>query len=420
MRLIIYNIIVYLILPLTIIKLVYRGIKNKDYLKGWTERFAIYPNSEKNKWLKRKTLWIHCVSVGETKAIYTLLEQLQKKYPRAHFLITHGTPTGKKVTLPKNKNIHRAYLPYDAFDLVKRFLKFYKPTAGILLEKEIWPNLINQCSSKKIPLLLINGRLSNESIENYKKFRNFYAPLLNKLSTICVQGESDKKNFEQLTTHKVQVMGNLKFDQIPPKETVQKSKKMKHDLMIEDQIVIVAGSTREGEEEIILNEILKMNKKNISLILTPRHPERFSKVESLLKSKNVKFAKRSKASSVKLTPNFILGDSMNEMYMYYALANVVIIGGSFFNYGSQNPIEPLKMKKPTIIGPSIFNFKDIILGAIKSKAAIQINHIHELPRTITKLSNLKTRNAMIEKSKGFISRAEGSSRKNLRIISQYF
>jgi 3-deoxy-D-manno-octulosonic-acid transferase len=420
MRLIIYNIIVYLILPLTIIKLVYRGIKNKDYLKGWTERFAIYPNSEKNKWLKRKTLWIHCVSVGETKAIYSLLEQLQKKYPRAHFLITHGTPTGKKVTLPKNKNIHRAYLPYDAFDLVKRFLKFYKPTAGILLEKEIWPNLINQCSHKKIPLLLINGRLSNESIENYKKFRNFYAPLLNKLSTICVQGESDKKNFEQLTTHKVQVMGNLKFDQIPPKETVQKSKKMKHDLMIEDQIVIVAGSTREGEEEIILNEILKMNKKNISLILTPRHPERFSKVESLLKSKNVKFAKRSKASSVKLTPNFILGDSMNEMYMYYALANVVIIGGSFFNYGSQNPIEPLKMKKPTIIGPSIFNFKDIILGAIKSKAAIQINHIHELPRTITKLSNLKTRNAMIEKSKGFISRAEGSSRKNLRIISQYF
>ena len=420
MRLIIYNIIVYLILPLTIIKLVYRGIKNKDYLKGWSERFAIYPNSEKNKWLKRKTLWIHCVSVGETKAIYRLLEQLQKKYPRAHFLITHGTPTGKKVALPKNKNIHRAYLPYDAFDLVKRFLKFYKPTSGILLEKEIWPNLISQCSHKKIPLLLINGRLSNESIENYKRFKKFYAPLLNKLSTICVQGESDKKNFEQLTINKIQVMGNLKFDQIPPKETVQNAKKMKYDLMIKDQIVIVAGSTREGEEEMILNEILRMNKKNISLILTPRHPERFSKVESLLKSKNVKFAKRSEAALIKSTPNFILGDSMDEMYMYYELANVVILGGSFFNYGSQNPIEPLKMKKPTIIGPSIFNFKDIILGAIKSKAAIQINHIHELPKTITKLSNLETRNSMIEKSKDFISRSEGSSRKALKIISQYF
>ena len=420
MRLIIYNIIVYLILPLTIIKLVYRGIKNKDYLRGWSERFAIYPNSEKNKWLKRKTLWIHCVSVGETKAIYRLLEQLQKKYPRAHFLITHGTPTGKKAVLPKNKNIHRAYLPYDAFDLVNRFLKFYRPTVGILLEKEIWPNLISQCSHKKIPLLLINGRLSNESIENYKRFKKFYAPLLNKLSTICVQGESDKKNFEQLTINKIQVMGNLKFDQMPPKETVQNSKKMKHDLMIKDQIVIVAGSTREGEEEIILNEILKMNKKNISLILTPRHPERFSKVENLLKSKNVKFAKRSQASSIKSTPNFILGDSMDEMYMYYELANVVIIGGSFFNYGSQNPIESLKMKKPTIIGPSIFNFKDIILGAIKSKAAIQINHIHELPKTITKLSNLETRNSMIQKSKDFISRSEGSSRKALKIISQYF
>jgi 3-deoxy-D-manno-octulosonic-acid transferase len=141
--------------------------------------------------------------------------------------------------------------------------------------------------------------------------------------------------------------------------------------------------------------------------LTPRHPERFSKVEKLLKSKNVKFAKRSQASSIKSTPNFILGDSMDEMYIYYELANVVILGGSFFNYGSQNPIEPIKMKKPTIIGPSIFNFKDIILGAIKSKAAIQINHIHELPKTITKLSNLETRNSMIQKVKGVYFKVRG-------------
>jgi 3-deoxy-D-manno-octulosonic-acid transferase len=420
MRLIIYNIIVYLVLPLTIIKLVYRGIKNKDYLRGWTERFAIYPHSEKNKWIKRKTLWIHCVSVGETKAIYRLLEQLQEKHSQAHFLITNGTPTGKKVLLPKNRNIHRAYLPYDAFGLVKRFLNFYRPTVGILIEKEIWPNLITQCNYKKIPLLLINGRLSNESINNYIKFRNFYTPLLNKLSDIYVQSESDKKNFEQLTTHKVQVIGNLKFDQIPPKETMRNSKKLRDDLMINDQIVIVAGSTREGEEEIILNQILKIYKKNITLILTPRHPERFSKVENLLKSKNLKFAKRSKVSSIKSTPNFILGDSMDEMYIYYEMANIVILGGSFFNYGSQNPIEPIKMKKPTIIGPSIFNFKDIILDAIKSKAAIQINHIHDLPKTITKLSHLKTQNSMIQRSKKFISRSEGSSNKALKFINQYF
>ncbi|MDC0542329.1 3-deoxy-D-manno-octulosonic acid transferase [Methylophilaceae bacterium] len=420
MRLIIYNIIVYLVLPLTIIKLVYRGIKNKDYLRGWTERFAIYPHSEKNKWIKRKTLWIHCVSVGETKAIYRLLEQLQEKHSQAHFLITNGTPTGKKVALPKNRNIHRAYLPYDAFGLVKRFLNFYKPTVGILIEKEIWPNLITQCNYKKIPLLLINGRLSNESINNYIKFRNFYTPLLNKLSDIYVQSESDKKNFEQLTTHKVQVIGNLKFDQIPPKETMRNSKKLRDDLMINNQIVIVAGSTREGEEEIILNQILKIYKKNITLILTPRHPERFSKVENLLKSKNLKFAKRSKVSSIKSTPNFILGDSMDEMYIYYEMANIVILGGSFFNYGSQNPIEPIKMKKPTIIGPSIFNFKDIILDAIKSKAAIQINHIHDLPKTITKLSHLKTQNSMIQRSKKFISRSEGSSSKALKFINQYF
>jgi 3-deoxy-D-manno-octulosonic-acid transferase len=235
-----------------------------------------------------------------------------------------------------------------------------------------------------------------------------------------VQSEFDKKNFEKLTTHKVQVMGNLKFDQMPPKGTMQISKKLRDDLMIKDQIIIVAGSTREGEEEIILNQILKMNKKNISLILTPRHPERFSTVESLLKSKNLKFYKRSQSCSVKSTPNFILGDSMGEMYIYYELANIVILGGSFLNHGSQNPIEPIKMKKPTIIGPSIFNFKDIIHDAIKSKAAIQINHIHELPKTITKLSHLKTQNSMVQKSKEFISKSVGSSKKALKFISQYF
>jgi len=420
MHLIIYNIIVYLVLPFTLIKLVYRGIRNKDYLRGWSERFAIYPHSEKNKWIKRKTLWIHCVSVGETKAIYSLLEKLQEKNPQAHFIITNGTPTGKKVTLPRNKNIHRSYLPYDAIALVKKFLDFYKPSVGVLLEKEIWPNLITQCEQSKIPLLLINGRLSNESINKYLIFKNFYAPLLNKLTKICVQNISDKKNFEQLTTNKVHVIGNLKFDQTPPKDTLKISKKIRTDLNIHGQIIIVAGSTREGEEEIILDQILTMNMKNISLILIPRHPERFSIVEDLFRSKKITLAKRSEASLIKSTPNFILGDSMDEMYMYYELANIVILGGSFFNFGSQNPIEPIKMKKPTIIGPSIFNFKDIIVDAIKSKAAIQINDINDLPQTIKKLSHLKTQNLMTKFSKEFISKSEGSSKKALKYISQYF
>jgi len=420
MRLFIYNIIVYLILPLTIIKLIYRGIKNKDYLRCWAERFAIYPRNGKSIWDKRKTLWIHCVSVGETKAIFKLLEELQKKYPQAHFLITNGTPTGKKVMLPQNKNIHRSYLPYDANTLVKKFLNFYKPTVGILLEKEIWPNFITQCNHRKIPLLLINGRLSNKSVTKYLRFKKFYAPLLNKLAKICVQNISDKQNFEKLTSHKVHVMGNLKFDQTPPKDTKKKAKIIKNNLMINDQVVIVAGSTREGEEGIIIDQILAMNMKDITLILIPRHPERFLKVEHILKSKNLKYVKRSKGSLLKSTPNFILGDSMGEMYMYYELANIVILGGSFFDYGSQNPIEAIKMKKPTILGPSIFNFKDIIINAIKSGSAVQINHINELPAIIKKLCHLKTQSLMIKNSEKFISRSEGSSNKALKFISQYF
>ncbi|MBT6355751.1 MAG: hypothetical protein HOJ59_01600, partial [Nitrosomonadales bacterium] len=389
MQLFLYNFIVYLILPLTIVKLLYRGIKNRDYLKNWAERFAIYPNHQRDIWKKRKTVWIHCVSVGETKAIYTLLEKFQKKFPSFHFLITNGTPTGRKVELPSSKKIHRSYLPYDANFLVSRFLQIYQPKIGILIEKEIWPNLINQCDQKKIPLLLINGRLSNESFKKYYEFKKFYTPLFNKLSKICVQNSSDKKNFAKLTSNEIQVMGNLKFDQAPPTNTSEKSKLLKKELKINKQIVIVAGSTRDGEEEIILDQIVSMKRQNITLILVPRHPERFSKVEGLLKSKKIKFVKRSQSSSVNSTPNVVLGDTMNEIYIYYQLADVVIIGGSFLNYGSQNPIEALKMRKPTIIGPSIYNFKDVVTDAIKSNALVKINRIGELPLVIKKYYEFK-------------------------------
>ena len=311
-------------------------------------------------------------------------------------------------------------MPYDANFLVSRFLQIYQPKIGILIEKEIWPNLINQCDQKKIPLLLINGRLSNESFKKYYEFKKFYTPLFNKLSKICVQNSSDKKNFAKLTSNEIQVMGNLKFDQAPPTNTSEKSKLLKKELKINKQIVIVAGSTRDGEEEIILDQIVSMKRQNITLILVPRHPERFSKVESLLKSKKIKFVKRSQSSWVNSTPNVVLGDTMNEIYIYYQLADVVIIGGSFLNYGSQNPIEALKMRKPTIIGPSIYNFKDVVTDAIKSNALVKINRIGELPLVIKKYGNKKNQQLLINNSKKFISKSEGSSNKALKIISQYF
>ena len=163
-----------------------------------------------------------------------------------------------------------------------------------------------------------------------------------------------------------------------------------------------------------------MKRQDITLILVPRHPERFSKVENLLKSKKIKFVKRSQSSWVNSTPNVVLGDTMNEIYIYYQLADIVIIGGSFLNYGSQNPIEALKMKKPTIIGPSIFNFKDVVTESIESNALIKINRFEELPLMIKKLGNKKTQQLLIYNSKKFISKSEGSSNQALKIISQYF
>ncbi len=403
-----YSLLVYFLLPFTVIKLIYRGFKQPDYLKYWGERYGFYSTSTKKIWGKRKTFWIHAVSVGETKAAIPFIKLFLKKYPHHHLLITHGTPTGRATSIDiKNIRITRIYLPFDTVDATQRFLNTFKPELGFLLETELWFNLIHQAYKKSIPLYLVNARLSEKSFQLYKKILPLIKPSLQELKGVLAQTRNDAKRFESLGARGIEVMGNLKFDVEPPHDTNIQSAVLKKHLLLKKQSVLLIASSRKDEEEMILQSLLKLQIKNLVTIFVPRHPQRFKEIEWMLKKYRVSFIKRSDAKITAKPYQFILGDSMGEMYSYYSLANIALMGGTILPYGGQNLIESMAMKVPVILGPHTYNFHDVSNEAIRLGAGIRIQTLDELekvlPHMLKSSSQLKMKKAcndMIRKHQG--------------------
>jgi len=416
----IYKIIIFCLIPFALVKIFYRGLNQTDQLKYLNERFAIYPKENKSLWKSRQTVWFHCVSVGETKAIFNLIESLLKRYPKTYFLISHGSLTGRNTRLPNDQRIHRTYLPYDTNGAGKRFLSHFQPKTGLILETELWFNLINQCRLNKIPLHLINARLSKNSLRKYLFFSGFINSRLLQLSSIYVRSKEDLDNFRTLTKANMQIMGNIKFEAKPPKGTRDKTNQLKKRLNITNQFVLVAGSTRPGEEKVLLELVRKLNYKDLILVIVPRHPERFIEVENFFQAQNLKIIRKSKLEKLKKAPAYILGDTMGDLYEIYGIASLAIIGGSILDYGGQNPIEPMCLNIQTAVGPSIYNFKDMVSDAEKHKAIFRFKDIDELEQIIKNLLVGSGINKdILRNAQQYIKISSGSNDKVLRLINQY-
>jgi len=416
----IYEIIIICLVPFALAKLLYRGVTKPNQLKYLSERFAIYSKDKRPLWRSRQTVWLHCVSVGETKAVFNLIEILLKQYPKTYFLVSHGTLTGRNTSLPNNQRIHRTYLPYDTKGASKRFLFYFKPKIGLILETELWFNLINQCRLNKVPLHLINARLSKKSLKKYLPFRGFINSGLSQLNSIYVRSEEDLFNFKRLTQFNIKVMGNLKFEATPPKGIHQKINKLKNKLKITNQFVLVAGSTRPGEEKILLELVKKLNYKDLILVIVPRHPERFIEVEKIFLEQDLKIVRKSKLGDLKKTPAYVLGDTMGDLYETYGIASLAIIGGSILDHGGQNPIEPMSLNIQTAVGPSIYNFKDMVNDAEKNKAIFRFKDIVELEQILKNLLvEGEINQNILRNAQKYIKNSAGGTEKIIRLISQY-
>jgi 3-deoxy-D-manno-octulosonic-acid transferase len=362
-----YSLLLYLAAPLLLLRLLWRGRRQRAYLRHIPERFGFYADAGKHRYI-----WLHAVSVGETRAVEPLVRALQAHYPQHRILLTHMTPTGRETGVSLfGVSVTRCYLPYDYPGATRRFLEHFRPEAGLLIETEVWPNLIAAGVRCGIPLHLINARLSQRSLRGYRKLGALACDALRGFSLIAAQTEADATRLLALKAVRVVVTGNLKFDVDPPAQQVATGVELKRTLG--SRPVLLAASTREGEEELLLDGVRRSGLHGALLIIVPRHPQRFDAVAIMVAERGLHMQRRSAGGPVDAATDVLLGDTMGEMFMYYAACDVVLMGGSFLSYGAHSLIEPCAAGKPVIIGSSTYNFAEATDAAVAAGAALRVD-----------------------------------------------
>jgi 3-deoxy-D-manno-octulosonic-acid transferase len=359
--------LLYALLPRALLHLWWRARRQPQYLEHVVERFGSYAMSA-----PQPLIWVHAVSVGETRAAEPLIHALQREHPRHRILLTHMTPTGRETGVALfGDGVQRCYLPYDFPFAVERFLEHFKPACGILLETEIWPNLIHACHAGGVPIYLVNARLSERSFRRYARFRNFAAACLHELSAIAAQSRADGERLQALGAAAVTVTGNLKFDITPDAALVAQGEAWRAQWG-RARPVLLCSSTREGEEALLLEALRGMDVPDLLTLIVPRHPQRFDEVAMLIERAGVAYQRRSANQPVSPQTRIVLGDSMGEMFAYYAASDVAIIGGSLLPFGAQNLIEACAAGRPVIVGPHTYNFAEAAQLALDAGAAIRV------------------------------------------------
>lgn len=412
-----YRLVLWLAFFLAPLYLLYRSGRQPHYRQHWLERLGFYRSPP----FSRPTIWLHAVSVGETRAAKPLIDALLLCYPTHHIILTQMTPTGRETAqslFPQHVTV--AYLPYDYPSALRRFLRHFQPKLGLLLETEIWPNLIHECATHNIPLYLVNARLSEQSLQGYLKIKRLITPAMGKLTAIAAQTDEDAKRLAALGAERIAVCGNLKFDHLPNTVHILQGQQWKKTLQ---RPTVLFASSREGEEVLLLNVIAQHPLPNHTLlIIVPRHPQRFNQVADLLRQRALSFQRRSAWQGEALlgeNVQVLLGDSMGEMGSYYSCADIALIGGSFAPLGGQNLIEAASLGIPTIVGPHMFNFAKATQHAIQAGACQQVKHMTEaIELASALLQKPQARLRMQQAAQQFTQRHRGAVDKIIALLQK--
>ena len=408
-----YTLVVYFLLPFALARLAWRARRQPGYVRHVAERFGYYAAAP-----VAPLIWLHAVSVGETRAAEPLVRALQAKHPQHRILLTHMTPTGRETgeTL-FGGSIARCYLPYDFPGAVARFLDHFRPRAGIMMETEIWPNLIRAGRARSIPLFLVNARLSEKSYAGYRRFGGLVRESLAGFAAVAAQSEDDARRLAALGAGEVRVTGNVKFDIAPPPEQLELGQALRRG-MGDARPVLLAASTREGEEALLLDALEGTAAAGLLTVIVPRHPQRFDEVARLLEARGVRYQRRSAQAATAPGTRVVLGDSMGEMFAYYAACDVAFIGGSLLPLGGQNLIEACAVGKPVLIGPSTYNFADAVELAVQAGAAIQVPDPAALAREAGRLlRDPAAARRMSQAALAFANAHRGATARVLELIS---
>ena len=412
MRLI-YTVLLYVIAPLVWLITALRGIRDPAYRDRLAERFG---------WTRlrfRQSIWVHAVSVGEVQAAIPVVRELLARFPNDPLVLTTATPTGaQRVKALFGDRVHHCYLPYDLPSATRRFISRVAPRFGLVMETEIWPNLFSLARSRKIPLLIASARLSERSVQRYRRFA-FFARALDGVK-IAAQAQRDAQRFRAIGVPEtqVEVTGNVKFDLQIASDLIPRATTLRAE-QFADRPVWVAASTHAGEESGALDahkDVLKAQPTAL-LVLVPRHPQRFDEVRTLLSSRGIRFASRSRNESVTPESRVLLVDTLGELMMFYAACDVAFVGGSLVPIGGHNLLEPAALGRTIVVGPNNFNAPDIAQSLIASGAAIVVQNAAELGAAVSRLfTNSSERESRGAQGRGVVEANRGAVGRVMRLI----
>lgn len=370
---------------------------------------------------KHPLIWVHAVSVGETRAAEPLIEALLAEYPDHGILLTHMTPTGRATGADlfahHGERLVQCYLPYDTNRMATRFFRHFKPRIGVLMETEIWPNLIAQANRHAVPLAVVNARLSERSLARGKRFASLMDEAAHGIACVAAQTEADAARLRKFGVNNVHVIGSVKFDVTPSETAIALGKSFR--TRFGNRPVLLCASTRDGEEAMILDALPVLNVPNVLLLIVPRHPQRFDEVAEMIAAYGLTLQRRSGFTDEPLPADVqvVLGDSMGEMFAYYAACDVAFIGGSLLPLGGQNLIEACALGKPAIVGPHTFNFDAITDDAVAAKAALRVQNASETMQQANRLLNdSRLRKTMGQNALIFAQRQRGATERTMALL----
>lgn len=414
-----YSFAWWLALPLVLGRLWLRGRKEPGYRAHWAERLGFY-----RQLAPRRTVWVHAVSVGETRASEPLVDAILKRDGDTRVLLTHMTPTGRDTGAQlfgrHGDRVVQSYLPYDTAWMVGRFIRAFSPELCILMETEVWPNLVHVCKRMDVPVALVNARLSERSLRRGRKFGGLMMEAARGIPLVAAQTEADAMRIRALGAPEVHVTGSIKFDVAVPQEMLERGAWMKG--LIGARKVLLCASTREGEEAPILAAYAALPEAGRPLLLlVPRHPQRFDEVAAMVAKEGLRLQRRSALPAESLAAcDVILGDSMGEMFAYYAACDVAFVGGSLAPLGGQNLIEPAAVGKPVLIGAHTFNFALVTEEAVAAGAARRISDAGDLmAQACALLADDGERTAMGERALAFANHHRGATARTMQLLRRY-
>ena len=419
-----YNVLWFLICIPFLLMLLWRYRHYDHHRTRFWERLSTYKSPP-----KECVVWVHVASVGEAMGCMSLLAALKKKYGSEQLFVTTTTPSGESIVRQYlGDNVCHAYLPFDFVFFMRRFLAKIKPKVLLIFETEVWPSMVNSCYENKIDTILINARMSEKSKGRYDRFSYFFRQIFNRLTFVVAQSSNDAGRLQSLGANNITVLGSIKLDVTLNEKIISTSKKLRLNWQSAygqksiTRKILLAASTHNGEEEIVLKAYRDIKKYHPEalLLLVPRHPERFGQVERLCVKEKFVVVKRSAGETVSSQTDIVLIDTMGELLMLLGTSDVVIMGGTFVDNGGHNFLEPAIWGVPIVSGRSYYNFSGVAQGLMNVEALMPVDTPEELSLQIKiLLENDKLRVTKGNAAKQYIQGQQGSLKKLLSIIEPY-